>query len=139
MNGRTIGELEVGQVATFAKTITDSDVTLFAGITGDLNPVHIDQGYAEASAFEARIVHGILMAGLISAVLGLQLPGPGAIYVSQSLRFTKPVYLGDTVTARVEVIELMVEKNRVRMKTSCANQRGELVADGESVLMPARA
>jgi 3-hydroxybutyryl-CoA dehydratase len=136
MNGRTVHEMSVGERARFTKTISESDVYAFAGITGDFNPVHIDEVAAAASPFGGRIAHGMLTASLISTVLGLHLPGPGAIYVSQSTRFKRPVHIGDTVTAEVEVAELMVEKNRVRFATRCVNQNGEVVAEGESVLMP---
>jgi 3-hydroxybutyryl-CoA dehydratase len=139
MNGKTIDEMQVGESASFTKTISESDVYLFAGITGDFNPVHVDQAAAEASPFKQRIAHGILTAGLISTVQGMQLPGPGAIYVSQSLKFRKPVFFGDTITATVEVAELVRERNRVRLSTRCTNQRGEVVAEGESILMPRRA
>jgi 3-hydroxybutyryl-CoA dehydratase len=136
MNGKTVDEMQVGERASFTKTISEADVYLFAGITGDFNPVHVDRVAAEASAFKARIAHGMLTASLISTVLGTQLPGPGAIYLSQSLKFRAPVFFGDTITATVEVAELLPAKNRVRMHTSCANQRGEIVAQGESLLMP---
>lgn len=136
MNGRTVHEMSVGERARFTKTISESDVYAFAGITGDFNPVHIDEVAAAASPFGGRIAHGMLTASLISTVLGLHLPGPGAIYVSQSTRFKRPVHIGDTVTAEVEVAELMVEKNRVRFATRCVNQNGEVVAEGESILMP---
>jgi 3-hydroxybutyryl-CoA dehydratase len=136
MNGRTVHEMSVGESARFSKTISESDVYAFAGITGDFNPVHIDEVAAAASPFGGRIAHGMLTASLISTVLGLQLPGPGAIYVSQSTRFKRPVRIGDTVTAEVEVAEVIVEKNRARFATRCTNQRGEVVAEGESVLIP---
>jgi 3-hydroxybutyryl-CoA dehydratase len=137
--GRTIDELAVGDTATFSKTISEYDVYAFAGITGDQNPVHIDRVAAEASPFGARVAHGMLTASLLSTVLGLRLPGPGTIYLSQNLRFLKPVYIGDTVTARVEVVELNREKNRVRLATRCTNERGEVVAEGESVVLPPKA
>jgi 3-hydroxybutyryl-CoA dehydratase len=127
-------ELQVGNSAEFSKTITEADVVLFAGITGDFNPVHIDQQAAERSRFGGRIAHGMLTAGLISTVLGMRLPGPGAIYLTQSLRFTGPVMLGDTVTARAEVLELIPAKQRVRVATTCRKQTGETVLDGEALL-----
>ncbi|MDT8324858.1 MAG: MaoC family dehydratase [Bacteroidota bacterium] len=139
MQGKTIEELRVGMTAHFTKTITEHDVYTFAGVTGDFNPVHIDAVAAEASMFAGRIAHGILCAGLISAVLGMQLPGPGAVYVSQNLRFRKPVYFGDTVTAEVEVAESSTARNRVTFSTRCRNQNGDVVAEGESVLMPRKA
>jgi 3-hydroxybutyryl-CoA dehydratase len=128
-------ELEVGQAAEFSKTITETDVVLYAGITGDLNPVHVDRVAAECSPFGGRVAHGMLTAGLLSAVLGMKLPGPGSIYLSQTLRFTRPVRLGDTVTARVEVLELVPARRRVRLATSCANQDGERVLEGEAVVL----
>jgi len=129
-----IDELSVGQVAELAKTVTESDIVLFAGVTGDFNPVHVDAEAAKQSVFGERIAHGMLSAGFISAVLGMRLPGPGSIYLSQTLRFTKPVRIGDTVTARVEVLEVLTAKRRVRLATSCRNQNGEVVVDGEAVV-----
>jgi 3-hydroxybutyryl-CoA dehydratase len=128
-------ELEVGQRAEFRKTVTEADVVLFAGVTGDLNPAHIDQVAAEASPFGGRIAHGMLTAGLISAVLGMKLPGPGTIYLEQSLRFLRPVRIGDTVTASAEVLELVPAKRRVRLATTAANQAGETVLKGEALVM----
>ena len=130
-----IDEMHVGDVAEMAKTVTESDIVLFAGITGDFNAVHIDAEAAKKSVFGERIAHGMLSAGFISAVLGMRLPGPGSIYLSQTLRFTKPVRIGDTVTARVEVLEVLTAKRRVRLATSCRNQNGEIVVDGEAVVM----
>lgn len=137
MSGKTIQELRVGDTASFSKTISEYDVYAFAGITGDLNPVHIDRVAAEASPFKARVAHGMLTASLLSTVLGAKLPGPGTIYLSQSLKFKQPVFIGDTVTATVEVAELLTDRNRVRLATRCTNERGEVVAEGESwVLAP---
>jgi len=128
-------ELEVGQTASTRRTVTEADVVLFAGVTGDLNPAHLDQVYAEQSQFGERIAHGMLGAGFISAVLGMKLPGPGTIYLEQSLRFTRPVRIGDTVTASVEILELLREKRRIRLRTTCANQNGETVLKGEALVM----
>ncbi len=139
MNGKSLAEMSVGMKASTSKTITEHDVYTFAGITGDFNPAHVNEEFARESFFGRRVAHGVLTAGLVSAVLGMQLPGPGAIYVSQSLKFLKPVYFGDTVTAEVEVAELVPARNRVRFLTRCVNQNGDLVAEGESVLMPRRA
>ena len=130
-----IDEMKVGDSAEMAKTVTEADIVAFAGITGDFNPVHIDAVAAKASMFGERIAHGILSAGFISAVIGTRLPGPGCIYLSQTLRFTKPVRIGDTVTARVEVIEVLAAKRRVRLATMCRNQNEELVVEGEAVVM----
>ena len=138
MRGKTIHELEIGQRAQFSKTISESDVYLFAGVTGDFNPAHINQAYAERTAFRTRIAHGMLPAGFISAVLGTQLPGPGAIYIQQTLNFKAPVVMGDTITATVEVGEIMAEKKRVRLKTVCTNQADTVVLEGEALVSPPR-
>ena len=106
MIGKTIDALNIGDRAEFTKTISESDVYLYAGITGDLNPAHINEPYAANTFFKTRIVHGMLPAGFISAVIGTQLPGPGTIYVSQTIHFKAPVSFGDTITASVEVIEI---------------------------------
>lgn len=127
-------ELEVGQSAEWSKTVTEADVTLFAGITGDFNPAHVDQATAEKGRFGGRIAHGMLSAGLISACLAMRLPGPGTIYLKQTLRFTQPVRIGDTVTARVEVAELFAAKQRARLTTECTNQQGETVLSGEALV-----
>jgi len=138
MIGKTIGELAVGDSASFAKTISESDIYLFAGISGDVNPAHLNEEYAATTMFKRRIAHGILTAGLISAVLATQLPGAGTIYLSQSLKFLAPVYIGDTITATVEVKEIIREKGRVHLKTICTNQAGKDVLAGEAVVMPPR-
>lgn len=136
MKGRTMAELKVGDFAEHTKTISESDVYLFAGITGDLNPAHINAVEAEKGMFKGRIAHGMLSAGLVSAVLGMQLPGPGTIYMSQTLKFTAPVRFGDTITARAEVIDRNVDRNRITLKTTCTNQAGKVVLDGEALAMP---
>jgi 3-hydroxybutyryl-CoA dehydratase len=130
-----VDDIAVGMSAEHAKTVTDTDIALFAGITGDFNPVHVDAEAASRSIFGGRIAHGMLGAGLISAAIAMKLPGPGAIYLAQSLRFTKPVRVGDTVTARVEVVEVIVAKKRVRLLTTCRNQKGETVIEGEATVM----
>jgi len=137
--GKTIRQLKVGQSATLTKTISESDVYLYAGITGDLNPAHVNEEYAKGTFFGRRIAHGLLAAGLISSVIANKLPGPGSVYVSQTLKFLAPVFIGDTVTARVEAIEIKVEENRLRLRTSCSKQDGTLVIDGEAVISPAKA
>ena len=130
-----IDDLTVGASAEYAKTVTDADVMAFAEVTGDFNPVHVDEEAAARSSFGGRIAHGMLAAGLISAVLAMKLPGPGTIYLGQTLRFTRPVRIGDTVTARVEVLEVNAPKRRVRLATTCRNQHGEKVLDGEATVM----
>ncbi len=127
-------ELAVGLTAAFSKTITESDVTLFAGVTGDFNPVHVDAVAAAKTRFGGRIAHGMLSAGLISAAIANRLPGAGSIYLGQTLKFTLPVRIGDTVTATVTVAELL-SKRRVRLTTVCTNQNGETVLEGEATVM----
>ena len=139
MKGKTISELKVGDSAEFSKTISEADVYLYAGVTGDLNPAHINETYAQNTFFKTRIAHGMLSAGFISAVLGMQLPGPGTIYMRQELSFRAAVRIGDTITARAEVIEINTDKNRVKLKTTCVNQEGTLVLDGEALVSPPKA
>ena len=127
--------LQVGQFAEFSKTVTETDVVLFAGITGDFNPAHVNEVEAAKSRFGGRIAHGLLSAGFISACIAMKLPGPGTIYLSQSLRFTRPVKIGDTVTARVEVLEWNEAKRRARLATTCRNQEDQTVLDGEALVM----
>ncbi len=138
LKGKTVQEISVGEKASFTKTITETDVYNFAGVTGDFNPAHINEEFAKKSMFKERIAHGMLSAGLISAVLGTKLPGPGCIYISQEIKFTAPVKFGDTVTAEVEVISKNEEKNRVTLKTICRNQAEKDVMIGEAVLMPTK-
>lgn len=128
-------DLKVGMKASVAKTITESDVTLYAGLTLDINPAHLNEQYAKTTMFKRRIAHGMLTAGLVSAVLGTKLPGEGSIYMRQELMFTAPVYFGDTITATVEIIELISEKNRVILSTTCTNQDGETVLKGKAKIM----
>ena len=132
-------DLSIGQTASFGKTITEADIVLFAAVTGDTNPLHQNEEYAKDSIFGERIAHGMLAAGLITKVMGTQLPGPGTIYLSQSLRFRKPVRIGETVTATVEITALNAEKHRVTLRTVCA-VKGEPVLEGEAlVVVPSRA
>jgi 3-hydroxybutyryl-CoA dehydratase len=128
-------EFERGQKATWTKTIAEADVYAFAGITGDFNPLHVDREYAAGSRFGERISHGMLTAGLISAVLGMGLPGPGGIFLSQSLKFLKPVRFGDTITAEAEVLSYRADRRILTVRTTCTNQRGEAVIEGEAVLL----
>ena len=136
MKGKSIDELQVGDSAQISKIITEEMINGFARATGDFNPIHMDQAYAEKTLFKGRIAHGVLSIGLLSAVLGNILPGHGTIYLSQEVRFLAPVRIGDTVTARVEVIELIPEKNRAQFRTSCTNQEGQMVVDGTAWAMP---
>ncbi len=111
MIGKTIDELKIGDKAQFTKTISEADIYLYAGVTGDFNPAHINEEYAKETHFKTRIAHGMLIAGFISTVIGNQLPGPGTIYLKQELEFLGPVRIGDTITAEVEVVEILAEKN----------------------------
>jgi 3-hydroxybutyryl-CoA dehydratase len=138
MNGLTIDELKVGDSAEQSKTVSETDIYLFAGITGDFNPAHVDEEYARRTFFGTRIAHGLLTAGFISAVLGCRLPGPGAVYMRQELSFLGPVRIGDTITARVEVLEIDREKGRARLLTTCDNQEGKRVLTGEALVSPRR-
>jgi 3-hydroxybutyryl-CoA dehydratase len=130
----TYDELFVGQTAEYSKEITDADVMGFAQVTGDFNPVHVDEEAAARSRFGGRIAHGMLSAGLISAALAGKLPGPGSIYLGQTLKFTAPVKIGDTVTVTVTVTELL-PKNRVKLSTHCRNQSDETVCTGEATIL----
>src|SRR5438132_13938547 len=138
MIGKTIADLTPGDHAELTRVVEDGDIAAFVDAVGDYNPVHSDPAYAATTPFKAPIAPGIFTAGLISAVIGTQLPGPGAIYPSQSLKFVKPVKAGDTITARVEVLEVIRERNRLRLQTTCTNQRGEEVLSGEAWVMPSR-
>ena len=138
MIGKTIDQLHIGDRAVISKTIAESDIYLYAGITGDFNPAHVNEEYAKGTFFKTRIAHGMLSAGFISAVIGTRLPGPGTVYLRQTLDFLAPVRIGDTVTATVEVVEKMEEKKRVRLKTTCVNQEGKKVLDGEALVSPPR-
>ncbi len=138
MIGKTFDQLTIGDSDRFSKTVTETDIYLFAGITGDFNPAHIDEAYAQGTFFKTRIAHGMLSAGFISAVIGTRLPGPGTVYMRQTLDFLAPVRIGDTVTATVEVIEKMEDKKRVRLRTTCVNQEGTRILDGEALVSPSR-
>lgn len=135
MIGKKVDEIKIGDKSSVTKTITETDVYLYAGITTDINPAHVNEEYAKNTMFKGRIAHGMLTAGLISAVLGTKLPGPGTIYLGQELKFTKPVKFGDTITAEVEVIEIIAEKNRLKLKTTCINQNGDTVLEGVATVL----
>ena len=126
---------QIGERASFTKTVTEADVTTFAGLIGDFNPIHVDAEYARKSRFGQRVAHGIFTAGLISAVLGNKLPGPGAIYLSQQIEFLAPVFIGDTITATVEVSAWRPEKRLITLKTDAYNQEEKQVVTGKAVLL----
>lgn len=134
IHGYYLEDLEVGMSDSFAKTITDADVCLFAGISGDTNPVHINDDYAQTTMFGKRIVHGMFSAALISTVAGTKLPGPGAIYVDQSVKFKAPVFIGDTAKATVTVLEIDSRRRRVKCSTE-VHVGDKLVATGEATFM----
>ncbi|WMR33740.1 MaoC family dehydratase [Metapseudomonas otitidis] len=132
----TYDALEVGQKASYAKQVEERDIQLFAALSGDRNPVHLDAEYAAGTLFKERIAHGMFSGALISAAIACELPGPGTIYMGQQLKFTRPVKLGDTLTVELEILEKL-PKNRVRIATRVFNQNAEQVVDGEAeVLAP---
>ena len=128
-------ELHVGLAAERTREVTDDVIRRYAELTEDFNPIHMDEAVAARSRFGARIAHGMLSAGFISAVIGMDLPGPGALYLGQTIRFTRPVKLGDSVTTRVEVTEIIPAKRRAKLATTCRNQHGEVVLEGEASIM----
>lgn len=128
-------DIQIGDKDSFTKTISEYDIVQFARLTGDFNPVHLDQEYAKQTPFKERIAHGILSGSIISTVLGMRLPGPNTIYLSQNFKFLEPVKIGDTIQANVEVIEKRDDKKIIKLKTQVMNQHMELVVDGEAVVM----
>lgn len=130
-------DLSLGQTAAYSREVTGADIDAFAEVTGDDNPVHLDEAYAAKTRFGGRIAHGMLSAGYISTVLGSRMPGPGAIYLSQTLRFRRPVRIGDTVTATATISEIDQARARVTLKTVC-KVAGDVVADGEAVVLAPR-
>lgn len=128
-------DLKLGMSASVSKTITDADIMLYAGISLDINPVHLNEEYAKNTIFKGKVAHGMMTAGLISAVLGTKLPGEGSIYLSQNIKFTAPVKVGDTITAICEIINLDESKKIVTLKTTCYNQEKITVLDGEAKIL----
>ena len=128
-------QVKRGMTASFVKTVVDSDIVKFAFASGDINPVHLDDDYAKTTRFGKRIAHGMLSASFISTVLGTKMPGPGTIYLKQSLEFRRPVYIGDTVTATATVTRVNRKDNRVWLKTVCTNSEGKLVVTGRALVM----
>ena len=134
--GKTISMLHLGDKAESVNHVTEDIGVKFADVSNDHNPVHLDEAYAMATPFKGRIAHGMLLAAYISAVLGNQLPGPGSIYVNQSLSFKAPVRYGDTITTVAEIFEIIPERNRIKLKTTCTNQNGQVVLEGEALILP---
>jgi 3-hydroxybutyryl-CoA dehydratase len=141
MQGKTYDQIAVGDTASFSKTITESDIHSFSAMTADFNPIHVDEVYATTSALGkkmgGRIAQGMLSSSLFSTLVGMYIPGKGALYVSQSCNFKRPVKIGDTLRAECEVMEKL-EKNRIRMATRCVNQRGDIVVEGEAIAIAAK-
>jgi len=134
--GKTVNELNIGDRASFQKTISEVEIALFAGISADFNPLHINIEAIKKTKHKGRIAHGLLTAGLISAIIGTKLPGIGTLYVEQDLKFTNPVYAGDTIKANVEVISIDIARNIVILNTYCVNQDGVTVIEGKAVVKP---
>jgi 3-hydroxybutyryl-CoA dehydratase len=128
-------DIQIGDTAVFSKTISEFDIYQFAGLTGDFNPMHIDHEFAKQTIFKERIAHGLLTGSFISTVLGMKLPGPNSIYLSQNFKFTAPVKIGDTIKVIVEVVEKRDDKKIIQLKTQVWNQRQEMVLDGEAAVM----
>lgn len=136
MNSLSIHEIKLGDFALTKKVFNEKDVLDFARVSTDFNPAHVDKEYPKNTIFKAQIVHGMLVGSLFSAVFGVQLPGLGSIYTKQSLKFTKPVYFGDEITAKVVVKDINVERNRVTFECLAVNQNGDTVVIGEAEIMP---
>jgi acyl dehydratase len=134
--GKSYDSLEIGEKASFSKTITESDIYMFAGISGDFNPLHVNEAYARQTQFKTRIAHGPLSQSLIAPVLGTKLPGLGTVALELFSRFKAPVYIGDTITASAQVSEKLEDKQWVRLKLTWVNQKDELVAEGKALVMP---
>jgi 3-hydroxybutyryl-CoA dehydratase len=137
MNGFFLEDLEVGQSAMFGRTVTDADIAAFAGVSGDTNPIHLHDGFARTTRFGRRIAHGMLGGSFISAVIGTKLPGPGAVYISQTMNFMAPVMIGDTITAIATIAAIDDKRRRVTLKTQCLNG-DTVVIDGEAVVLVPR-
>ena len=127
-------DIRIGQHAEYVRTVTSEDIEMFGQVSGDYNPLHFNEDWAKTTMFKGRIAHGILTATYVSTVIGMKLPGPGTIYISQSMKFRRPVRIGDEITARVEVIDKNDEKEFLTLKTVCVNQEGKMVLDGEAVV-----
>jgi acyl dehydratase len=134
--GKSFEEIEIGQKASFSKTISETDIYLFAGISGDFNAAHLNEAYAKTTRFKTRIAHGFVPVSLCAPVIGMKLPGLGTIVIDNYVRFIRPTYIGDTITATAEVIEKIEEKKRVKLKLTWVNQNGDLVCEGWVQVIP---
>ena len=134
--GHTLDQIEIGREVRLDFEVTEERIRQFADATGDRNPIHLDEDYARTTPFKTRIAHGMLSAGFISAVLGTTFPGVGTVYLNQTIRFLKPVFIGDVITARITALEKWPDKNRLRLETVCLNQNGDTVLFGEALVMP---
>jgi 3-hydroxybutyryl-CoA dehydratase len=130
----SVNSFSIGQSVSLSKVFTQQDVESFASITGDTNPVHLDAGYAAKTLFKRPIVHGLLTAGLVSAVIGTKLPGPGAIYLGQTLNFRSPVYTGEQITVKITIIEIKTDKSIIVLQAECYNQSSMVVLDGVATI-----
>ncbi|MCG7346258.1 MaoC family dehydratase [Sporosarcina sp. ACRSL] len=128
----------VGQTASISRTVTETDIVMYAGLSGDYNPVHVDREYAAGTRFGQRIAHGLLTASFLSRLFGMELPGPESVYLEQTLKFTKPVFIGDTITATAEILDIDQKRNIITLSTICRNQNGETVLSGEGKMMMPR-
>ncbi|MBL4608083.1 MAG: MaoC family dehydratase [Pseudomonadales bacterium] len=135
LSNKTYNEISVGDKASYTKTISEKDVILFAHVSGDINPVHLDEDFAKSTPFGGRIVHGILTASLISAAVATELPGPGSIYLGQSLKFKRPVFIDDTLTVELEIKEKTDKRQRILIDCKISNQEGKIVVTGEAEVM----
>jgi 3-hydroxybutyryl-CoA dehydratase len=135
MEKLSFNEIKIGQTAEYERTITEDDIEKFAEVSGDYNPVHMDEEYAKQTMFKGRIAHGMLSASFISTVIASKLPGPGSIYLKQDLVFRKPVRIGDKITAKVEIVSKNAEKKRITLSTICSNKENQIVIDGEALVM----
>ncbi len=134
--GMTIDRFSLDQTFEKTVTVTEEMIENFARATGDSNPIHLDETYAKGTIFKTRVAHGMLQAGILSGILGMEFPGIGTIYLSQTLKFTKPLFIGDAVTFRLKVLEIHTEKNRLLLETVCTNPAGDRVLRGEALVMP---
>jgi 3-hydroxybutyryl-CoA dehydratase len=137
LGGLCLEDLSLGQSAERVHEVTEADIAAFAAVSGDTNPLHLDEAYAQTTTFKGRIAHGMLGASYLSAILGNDLPGPGAVYLSQTLRFRRPIRIGDVVIARVKIVEINADKARVTLETACLVD-GKAVIEGEAVVMAPR-